>query len=79
MTDNEIGIVGAMTIGEVLMKNNTLTELDLNGETNRCEAKHVVIVIEEKTGNCIGGTGAMSISNALKINAVLHRLQLGCS
>ena len=86
ITDNNIGIEGAQSIGEALKTNTSLTSLNLGCEktekTGEKEKRHKHDQIKSPhttiTGNNIGVEGAQSIGEALKTNTSLTSLNLGC-
>ena len=82
-TGNVIGDTGATSLSEALKTNATLTELNLNGEDKRKKTLkrypstiHSFSFLFTSTGNTIGDTGAASLSEALKSNTTLIKLDL---
>ena len=80
---NKIGDAGATSLSEALKSNTTLTELDLRCEDKRKKTHkrhpstiHSSLFITS-TDNNIGATGASSLSEALKSNTTLTKLNLG--
>ena len=81
-TGNGIGERGAMSLGDVLKSNTTLTALDLSCyDKEKTTPKlhpsnNPFSVLIKSTGNGIGETGATSLSDALKSNKSLTQLNL---
>ena len=81
-TDSNIGKTGATSLSESLKSNTTLTELDLSGQYKRKKAQKTFIcnslfsILFMSTDNNIGETGAKSLSEVLKSNRVLTKLNL---
>ena len=67
---------------DALKSNITLTTLDLGGEDKRNNTQMASInnplffILIESTGNFIGVTGTISLSDALKSNTTLTKLNL---
>ena len=83
ITDNKIGETGATSLSEALKSNITLTELNLCGEDNRKKTHKRTSInnslfsfLTTITANSIGETGATSLSEALKSNTALTKLNL---
>ena len=79
-TDNNIGGTGATSLSELLKSNTTLTELNLSGEDKR-NAKDIhqpitLLFLLSLTDNYIGERGATSLSESLKSNTTLKKLDL---
>ena len=80
-TGNKIGERGATSLSESLKSHTTLTELDLTGEnktrkTQKWQFTIFTIVYLHVTGNGIGYIGAESLSESLKSNTTLAKLNL---
>ena len=83
---NDIGGAGAASIAEALKLNTAITSVDLEGE---CRAGAGVFVRARSfevcggrcrscvSGNVIGGAGAASIAEALKLNTKITSVSLG--
>ena len=80
-TDNKIGERGATSLSDALKSNSTLTELDLSRAHKRNNTQMASIndplFHSHQTGNSIGDRGATSLSDALKANTTLTKLDLG--
>ena len=81
-TGNKIEETGATSLSDALKSNTTLTKLYLWGEDKRDNTQmasinntHVLTIIKS-TGNNIEARGAMSLSDALKSNTTLTKLDL---
>ena len=83
-TVNMIGETGTTSLGESLKSNTTLTELNLGCENKRKKTQKtsinnsLFVIHTTSTGNKTGETGAISLSEALKSNTTLTKLNLGC-
>jgi hypothetical protein len=83
-TGNEIGDTGATSLSEALKSNTTLIELNMSCEDKRRHTKDIhqqftlFSFIITSTVNKIGDTGATSLSEALKSNTALTKLDLFC-
>ena len=82
-TDNEIGEAGATSLSESLKSNTTLTEFHLCGKDKRKKthkrhpsANHSFHFHFISTDNNIGERGTTSLSEALKSNTTLTKLDL---
>ena len=82
-TGNKIGDKGAKSMSESLKSNTTLTELDLSGEDKKKEDTHktsinnsLFSILITSIGNKIGDTGATSLSESLKSNTTLTKLNM---
>ena len=80
-TGNDIGESGATSLSEVLKSNTTLTKLNLSCEDKRRHTKGIhqqftLSFLFISTDNSIGDTGASSLSEALKSNTTLTKLDL---
>ena len=81
-TDNKIGETGATSLSEALKSNTTLTELYLNSEGKRKNTQmkdissSVFSFLFTTTGGDLGKNGVISLSEALKSNATLTKLNL---
>ena len=82
---NIIGDTGATSLSGSLKSNTTLTELDLGREDKRKKthkrhpsAIHSFSFFFSSTVNRIGDTGATSLSESLKSNTTLTKLDLSC-
>jgi hypothetical protein len=81
---NDIGDTGVTSLSEALRSNTTLTELDLDGEDDRKKTRnrHPLTIhsffLLIQTGNYIEDTGATSLSDALKSNTTLTKVNLKC-
>ena len=78
-----IGGTGAISLSESLKSNATLTQLNLNGEDKRkkthkrhSSTNHFFPLMKPWTVNKIRDTGATSLSEALKSNTTLTKLNL---
>ena len=83
-TGNHIEETGATSLSEALKSNTTLTQLDLSGEDKRKKTHkrhpsiiHSFSILITSTDNMIRETGATSLSEALKSNTTLTKLNLG--
>lgn len=85
LSNNNIGDVGAQSIGEALKVNRTLTVLNLanniigdSGAQSIAEALKVnkTVTVLRLRSNNIGDSGAQSIGEALKLNGTLTELYL---
>ena len=71
-------------MSDALKSNTTLTELDLRCQHERNNAQMMSIsnslfsIFIKTTGNSIGERGVKSLSDALKSNTTLTKLNLGC-
>ena len=80
--ENNIGDAGATSLSEALKSNTTLTQLNLWGEDKKRRHKrhpstiHFSILITS-TDNQIEETGTTSLSESLKSNTTLSKLNLG--
>ena len=84
-TDNEIGDIGATSLSDALKSNTTLTQLSLRGKYKWHNTKQsqsinnpLLSILNKSTGNDIGEAGAASLSDALKSNTALAKLNLSC-
>ena len=82
LTDMIMDYKGITSLNESLKSNTTLTELNLSGEGKRKKTRkrhpktiHSAFLFAS-TGNEIGDTGAASLSEALKSNTTLTKLDL---
>ena len=81
-TGNSIGETGATSLSDALKSNTTLTKLNLWREHKRDNTQMASInnplfsILIKSTGNNIGETGATSLSDALKSNTTLTKLNL---
>ena len=81
-TGNGIGAEGASKISESLMVNTTLTELDLYGneewaiKEKKNEWRNEWNDDKWRTGNSIGDSGAIKMSELLRKNTTLTTLNL---
>ena len=83
-TDNEIGYTGATSLSESLKSNTTLTALYLSGEDKRKKThkRHpstshsFPFSLFTPTGNDILGSGTASLSESLKSNTTITKLNL---
>ena len=80
---NNIGETGTTSLSEALKSNTTLTELYLRSEDKRKKThqrhpstNHSFSFLFSSTGNKIGDTGAASLSESLKSNTTLTKLNL---
>ena len=79
---NEFGDTGSVLLSEALKSNTTLTELDLSCELKRNNTQMasmnnpLFFILSKSSANIIGETGATSLSDALKINTTLTKLDL---
>ena len=82
-TGNKIGDAGATSLSDALRSNTALTELNLRGDDKRSNTqkafteKPLFSVRIKSTANNIGNTGAALLSEALKSNIALTKLDLG--
>ena len=82
-TANNIGDDGAISIGNALKENKSLTTFDLSSEycyfdvNDGCVVSHFNPLILN-TDNNIGDDGAISIAESLKMNKSLTTLYLSC-
>ena len=83
-TGNNIGDAGTTSMSDALKSNTTLTKLNLWSEEKRNDTlkafteKPLYSLLIQSTDNAIGGTGATSLSDALKSNTTLTKLDLSC-
>ena len=80
-TGNKIGERGAKTMSDALKSNTTLTQLDLlckhkRNNTQMTSINESLFILIKSTGNNIGDTGTTSLSDALKTNTTLTKLNL---
>ena len=80
-TGNGIGDRGATSVSDALKSNTTLTKLCVGGEhketTQMTSINNLLFyILIESTGNDIGYRGATSLSDALKSNTTLTKLDL---
>ena len=81
-TDNSVGDIEAASLSDALKSNKTLTKLGLICEDKRNNTQIESInnplfsILIKSTGNKIGETGAASLSDALKSNTTLAKLDL---
>ena len=82
-TENGIGETGAKSLSESLKSNTTLTKLDLRGKDKRNKTQkrhpstiHSFLFLNTSTDNEIGDTGVKSLSESLKSNTTLTKLNL---
>ena len=81
-TDNNIGGAGAASLSKALKSNTTLTKLNLGGKDKRKKTQMVSInkslfsFLFTSTDNNIGNAGATSLSESLKSNITLMKLNL---
>ena len=80
-TGNKIGDTGATSLSEELKSNTTITKLDLSREHKRNTQITSInnppfYILIKSTGNNIGEAGATSLSDALKSNTTLTKLNL---
>ena len=80
-TENNIGETGATSLSDALKSNTTLTQLDLSREdkrnnTNGIHQQSTLSILNKSTENRIGEAGATSLSDALKSNTTLTKLDL---
>ena len=77
---NHIGDTGATSLSESLKSNTTLTKLNLGREDKRRHTKDIhngsLFLSLGMNRNKIGDTGAKSLSEALKSNTTLTKLNL---
>ena len=75
---NEIGDTGLTALSNALKANQTLTELNLQGEeTSRIhDAKYIIHITKWLTENKISYTGITELSDVLRSNATLTKLNL---
>ena len=73
---------GASSLSDALMKNTTLTQLNINGKykkkqnTNSIHHQPTLFHLFKQTGNNIGEAGRISLSGALKTNTTLTKFIL---
>ena len=71
-------------MSDALKSNTALSGLDIGGEDKRNNTqiafinKSLFSILNKSTGNWIGDTGATSLSDALKSNTTLTKLDLEC-
>ena len=82
-TANNIGYIGATSLSDALKSNTTLTQLNLwckhkkrNSTQIASIDKSLFSIIIKSTGNKIGERGAKTMSDALKSNTTLTKLNL---
>ena len=81
-TDNRIGESGTTSLSDALKSNTTLTELYMSGEDTRNNAQMTSInnqlfsILIKYTVSMFGDKGATSLSEALKSNTTLEKLDL---
>ena len=81
---NKIGETGTTSLSDALKSNTTLIELNLSGENKRNNTQMIstnnpfFFIIIISTDNAIGERGATSLSDALKSNTTLTKLDLSC-
>ena len=82
-TENNIGDTGATSLSDALKSNTTLSNLNLDSEDKRNNTQMASIsgsffpILIQSTDNNIGETGATSLSDVLKSNTTLMKLNLG--
>ena len=83
-TGNDIGVQAATALGESLKSNTTLTELNLECKNKRKKTHQKTSINNSlfsflfiSTVNKVGETGATSLSEALKLNTALTKLNMG--
>ena len=82
-TVNDIGDTGATSLSDALKSNTTLTKLNLfsqhkRNNTQMTPINNPLFSTLKSTANNIGDTGATSLSDALRSNTTLTRLDLRC-
>ena len=81
-TENDIGETGATSLSDALKSNTTLTQLSLSCQHERNNTQMASInnplfsILIKSTGNNIGETGRASLSDALKSNTTIIKLDL---
>ena len=81
---NDIGERGAISLSDALKSNTAITQLDLICEDKRNNTQMASIsnlhfsILNKSSGNKVGETGATSLSDALKSNTTLTKLNLSC-
>jgi hypothetical protein len=83
ITGNSIGATGSTSLSESLKSNTTLTKLNLSSEDKRRQKRypsttHSFSFLLISTDNRIGETGATTLSESLKSNTTLTKLNLSC-
>ena len=79
-TVNQIGESGLKHLGELLKTNTTLIDLHFGGTTEwmKRQKAHWWLSSDFYTGNCIQGDGAIAITEGLKTNTTLKKLEIAC-
>ena len=81
---NDIGSEGGKALGEALKVNAMLTQLNLSCMSSFCEWIYVCILWFDLadslwiTDNNISSEGGKALGEALKVNAMLKELNVGC-